>query len=274
MSPVIKTVQQGELTLEYYIFGNGEETVICLHGHGRSAHDFEFIQSPKRKVIALHLFYHGASYFPEERIEHAPLELKEFIDLIHLLLVKENVSKFHLFAFSQGGRFSLCLLPVIWEKILTITLISPDGMDNYSFYNWSSRRKWARLLFKRWEKDPKKLKHISKIAVKIGLMRPKVRTFVNEFSSNKEAFRRASLTWRAFRILQPNPAEIGQTIRKHRIPFIIIMGTYDQVIRPKQAYAFEKKCGLNNCVVEVSNGHNFFKTSSINKFKYLLPFMD
>lgn len=274
MLPKIKTIQVDELILEYYIYGQGAVNVICLHGHGRTVHDFEFITSPSRRVIAIHLFYHGNSYFPEDRIEKKPLQSSEFLNIFNKLLIEESIDKFHLFAFSQGGRFSLCILLVFWKYILTLTLISPDGMDNNSFYNWSSRRKLARMLFKRWENNPKKLKHLSTIAVKIGLMRPKVKSFVDEFSGNTNTFKRASLTWRAFREIQPDPELIGKTIKNHHIPFRIIMGSYDQVIRPKQAYAFEKKCGLTGHVIEIQNGHNFFKTSSINKFRHLLPFMD
>ena len=274
MEPIIRTITDGELTLEYYIFGSGSTDIICLHGHGRTANDFEFIASETRRVIAVHLFYHGHSTFPEDRIEKNPLRKEEFFRLFSILLEQESISEFHLFAFSQGGRFSLCLLPVYWKLILTITLISPDGMDNQSFYNWSSRRKWARLLFKRWENNPRKLKYISKLALRLGLMRPKVKSFVDEFSGNKASFKRASLTWRAFREIQPDPKLVGKTINEHSIPFKIIMGSYDQVIRPKQAYAFEKKCGLNGHVIEIKNGHNFFKPTSINKFRHLLPFMD
>lgn len=274
MDPIIKTIEHNNLILEYFIFGEGSTDVICLHGHGRTANDFEFIGSETRRVISIHLFYHGNSYFPEERIESKPLQAEEFIQLFKKLLKTELVKKFHLFAFSQGGRFSLSMLPFFWKNILSVTLISPDGMDNNSFYNWSSRRKLARMLFKSWENNPKKLKRLSQIAVKLGLMRPKVKSFVDDFTNSKVKFKRASLTWRAFREIQPDPKVIGEIIRDKHIPFRIIMGSYDQVIRPQQAYAFEKKCGISGHVVEIKNGHNFFKPTSINKFRHLLPFLD
>jgi pimeloyl-ACP methyl ester carboxylesterase len=267
-------VEINGLLLEYFVYGEGKTCVVCLHGHGRSADDFKFLESTERTVISIHLFYHGSSYFPVERIENAPLKAEEFNELFRRLLQLEQVNDFHLFAFSQGGRFSLCLLPEFSDRIRTLTLIAPDGMDNNSFYNWASRRKWARKLFIRWERNPDKLKYLSYLATKVGIMRPKVRTFVNEFSSNRDHFRRASLTWRGFRELKPDPELVGRIIRDRKIPFRIIMGTHDQVIRPKQAYDFIRRCGLNDVVKEVNNGHNFFKESSINKFIHLLPFMD
>lgn len=274
MNDISKTVKFGDLQLEYFVYGTGLETVICLHGHGRSANDFDFIASEKRRVISIHLFHHGNSIFPEERIEKKPLQTKEFIDLFQMLLEQESINDFHLFAFSQGGRFSLSLIPFYGKKIKTITLIAPDGMDNNSFYNWSSRQKWARLLFKQWEKDTSNLIRLSNIVTKVKLMRPKVKEFVHEFASDKQTFKRASLTWRSFRSIKPDNKAISKTIKENKIPFLIIMGTFDQVIRPQQAYRFAKDLGINNSVVEIENGHNFFKKTSIKKFAPLLPFLD
>jgi pimeloyl-ACP methyl ester carboxylesterase len=104
-------------------------------------------------------------------------------------------------------------------------------------------------------------------------MRPKVKAFVDEFSSNKESFTRASRTWRTFREMKPVIKDLSHTLKTYDIPFLIIMGSYDQVIRPKQAYRFAKRIDQVGCVREIPNGHHFFKTSSINKFLPLLPFL-
>ncbi len=273
MLPTVKTIYHGRLELAYYVYGQGEKTIICLHGHGRPPSDFEFVASENRSVISLQLFHHGNSTFPVDEIEANPLRIKEFKELFEILLKKEDVEYFHLFAFSQGGRFSLCMLPYFEKQIETVTLISPDGMDNYSFYNWSSRQKWARRLFQRLEKHPEKIVKYSSLAFKMKFMRPKVKAFVDEFSSNKESFTRASRTWRTFRELKPDEKAIKKTLKTHRIPFLIIMGSYDQVIRPKQAYRFAKRIDQVGCVREIPNGHHFFKSSSINKFLPLLPFL-
>lgn len=272
MKANVKIVQENSLQLEYYIYGDGTETIICFHGHGRPASDFEFLTQENRRVISIHLFFHGQSLFPENRIEKEPLKLSEFIHLFKLILVTENVQKFHLFAFSQGGRFSLCLTPIFGTQIETLTLIAPDGMDNYSFYNWSSRQRIARRLFTYLEQHPKKVLRYSTIATKLHLMRPKVKEFVHEFSSNPTTFKKASSTWRAFRLLLPDNLAIAKTLKERHIPLLIIMGKFDQVIRPKQAYRFAKKLGVSNCVIEIENGHNFFKKSAIARFEKLLPF--
>ncbi len=267
-----KIVKQNALQLEYFVFGQGDETIICFHGHGRSAFDFEFLIQENRRIISIHLFFHGNSLFPVNRIEKEPLKTIEFIELFKLILKEEKVNRFHLLAFSQGGRFTLCLTPFFGLQIQSLTLIAPDGMDNYSFYNWSSRQGLARKLFTYLEKKPHKVIRYSNLATKLKLMRPKVKEFVHEFASNPTTFRNASLTWRAFRLLLPNNDAISKTLKRNNIPLLIIMGKFDQVIRPKQAYRFAEKLGIENCVIEIENGHNFFKKTSISRFKDLLPY--
>jgi pimeloyl-ACP methyl ester carboxylesterase len=220
MSSSVKIVSKADLKLEYFISGSGEEIIICMHGHGRNASDFEFIAGDNRRVISIHLFHHGNSHFPIERIEQEPLKSNEFIALFKLILENESINQFHLFAFSQGGRFSLCLIPYFANKMKTITLISPDGMDNKSFYNWSSRRRWARNIFRYFEKDPSRLSTYSEIARRIGIMRPKVASFVSEFSSNQDSFIRASRTWRTFRSVKPDYKSTSINKLIHLLPFM------------------------------------------------------
>ena len=44
-----------QLKIEYLVFGSGKECILCMHGHGRSANDFEFLENKDRKVCARHL---------------------------------------------------------------------------------------------------------------------------------------------------------------------------------------------------------------------------
>lgn len=254
-----KIIQYQDLQLEYFVKGTGSQVIVCMHGHGRSAFDFEFLANEDRTLISIHLFHHGNSFFPEERIEENPLSSLEFKVIFELLMKAENLDKFHLLAYSQGGRFTLTILPFFPERILSVQLISPDGMDNDSFYNRTSRKKWARRLFKHWEDEPTRIIRFAAIAKSLKLMRPKVYSFVEKFASDKNTFKRASLTWRGFRMVQPDEKAISKTLQNNPIPFKIIMGTYDQVIRPLQAYAFVKRIHQENAVIEIACGHDFFR---------------
>ena len=253
-----KIINYQDLQLEYFVKGTGSEVIFCMHGHSKSPFDFEFLANENRTIISLHLFYHGNSHFPESRIEKNPLQVKEFKALIDVLLEKEKVDKFHMLAFSQGGRFVLSILPFYAPRIKSVQLISPDGMDNNSFYNRTSRKKWARKLFSSWESNPKSIMKYALLGKKLRLVRPKVYQFMENLTSDPETFQRASKTWRGFRLVQPNETEISKALTDYNIPFKIIMGKFDQVIRPPQAYAFAKRIYQENKVIEIECGHDFF----------------
>jgi pimeloyl-ACP methyl ester carboxylesterase len=268
-----KSVKFLDFKLSYQVFGEGNQTVICLHGHGRSSDDFHFLAQNNLRVISIDLFFHGESLAPKSRITRNPISWSEIQPIFEKLFIEEKIAQFHVLAFSQGGRFALLLLEYLPERIQSFTLLAPDGLNNKSFYNWSSRRSFFRSLFIRWQKKPEKLQKLANTAVKLKMMRPKVRDFVHHFSSDSETMKRAANTWMAFRKLQPNPIKTGEIIRTFPIELKIIMGKYDQVIRPIQAKIFLKNAGLPAEIIEIENGHDFFKPSSIEKFVDYLPFL-
>jgi pimeloyl-ACP methyl ester carboxylesterase len=269
---VINKVAFNQLEIEYKIFGNGNENIICFHGHGRNADDFKFLERSDRKIISINLFFHGNSYFPKERIESNPLKKAEVITLFQSILERENVSNFHLLAYSQGGKFALSIIPFYGEKIKTATLLSPDGLNNKTLFNWGSRRKMIRSIFQKMETNPSQFRTWSNVASKTGFINPKVKKFIDLFSQDSISLERASNCWRAFRNIQAKPEKIGITIRKEQINFNIIIGKYDKIIRLKDALSFTSKANLKNTILQIDNGHDFFKESSIKKYIHLLPF--
>jgi pimeloyl-ACP methyl ester carboxylesterase len=256
-------VHLGPVKIEYFTIGTGSETVVCLHGHGRSVSDFTFLSKENRRLILLVLPFHGKSHFPEERIEENPISTQEFNELFEKILDKENVSIFHFVAFSQGGRFVLSLIPYQKHKIKSVYLISPDGMDYHSFYNRKSRKKWARKLFTRWENNPERFIRWASFVNKLGFIRPKVYSFIQKFAADKETFKRASMTWRGFRNINADLRQIDESISAHHFPFFVIMGKYDQVIRTRQAVRFLEKLNRPESLIEIECGHDFFKEKNI-----------
>jgi pimeloyl-ACP methyl ester carboxylesterase len=260
-------VTNNELSLEYYTQGIGRHTLVCFHGHGRSVEDFYFLRSNNRKLILIVLPHHGKSQFPLDRIESQPLSISEFNSTFKKILEQEAVEHFHFIGFSQGGRFVLSLLPFYKDRLQSVQVISPDGMDPMSFYNRTSRMSLARLLFQKWEGSPKLFIKIAKLAYRIGLVRPKVFAFIELFAGNKDKFQRASRTWRGFRNIKPDFNAISSSLNSNKIYFKVIMGKYDQVIRTQQANQFLEQLGFPEALIEIECGHDFFKESNLFRLK-------
>lgn len=265
-----KIIESNGLTLEYFIFGKGDVDVLCLHGHGRTAHDFEFLQNSGRRVISLNLFFHGKSTINIDEFEGKYITNKDVHNLLKKLLKAEDISLFHWVGYSQGGRFILTTLPLLSNHIETVSLIAPDGLNDSNFYSWSQRRWWARKLFKRWTKRPGELRTITKALSKVRLISPKIVTFIKNHSADKAKFYIAYVTWAVFRKLRPDAALIGDVVREKNIPFRLIMGKYDKIIPLKSAEHFISKSGIEDSLIIVESGHDFFKPGKTSKFEKLL----
>lgn len=268
-----KEVKLGDFSISYQVFGAGNEGVLCLHGHSRSSSDFKFLESDSLKVVSIDLFLHHESKFPLHRIERNPVRWEELIPIFQLLIQTEFPAQFNVLAYSQGGRFALKLVETWPEKLSSFTLLAPDGLNNKSFYNVSSRVFVLRKLFRFWQKKPAHLKGIAGALSKAKLVRPKVKEFIDNFTSDKFIMERAANSWMGFRMIQPQPKKIGEIVRKNPIEWKIIMGKYDQVIRPLQAEIFQKRAGISVEISLVESGHDFFKPNAIERFKPLLPFV-
>ena len=258
-----KIIAKDDIQIEYYTRGSGSQNIICMHGHGRTVDDFIFLNDTDHKLILIVLPHHGNSKFPIEKIEKDPLSILEFNQLFEKILEIEAVKKFHFVAFSQGGRFILSLIPIQEQRIQSVHLISPDAMDNNSFYNRASRNMWTRKLFKSWEEDPQRFIKAASMAKRLGLVRPKVFAFIQKFAADKTSFKRASITWRGFRNIRPNSDELKKVIARNDWRFVIIMGKYDQVIRTRQAESFLKRINQLEALIEIECGHDFFRQENI-----------
>ncbi|PKR80694.1 hypothetical protein CW751_07950 [Brumimicrobium salinarum] len=107
----LRKVSHLDFDLFYEVYGDGDTSVLCFHGNGRTAEDFKFLQKDTRKIISIHLFLHDFSTFSPHRIEQDFITSKHVEKLLEKILIQEAVNNFHWVAYSQGGRFTLSALP-------------------------------------------------------------------------------------------------------------------------------------------------------------------
>lgn len=262
------------LSYESYGSVDAAQTLICFHGHGRSAEDFAYLHEHPLRIISIHLFFHHDSWFETQRIENNPIQFYEFKALFNKLLIQEGIDSFHLHAYSQGGRFALKLIEMMPKKILSLSLMAPDGLNRDTFYNNSSHSKICRLIFRTVANRPQLLKPICNTLKSINLIRPKVYDFLMLYATQEEKLMSAYHSWAGFREIIPTPRLIGQNIKRFEIPFKLIMGNYDEIIRVKQAELFLDKAQLEqHHLAKIDNGHHFFTESAKKKYQTYLLFI-
>lgn len=268
----IKYVEMDDIRLAYEVYGSGEISVLCFHGNGKNAKDFKFLETPQRKIISVHLFLHEYSTFDESRINEDLITAQHIQHLITMILDRENVNEFHWVAYSQGGRFTLSALPYFAERVRSMFLIAPDGMNDNNFYSWSQRQWWTRKLFHRWVNKPEELMSISKVLAKGRIIHPKIVDFLDFYTSDQDKFETAYETWCAFRKIRPSLEVIKNTLKKHDIDFNLINGKYDQIISLKSAIDFLQEIDQSSALIELPYGHDVFKPHIIEELFEIMKF--
>lgn len=272
MEERLEKVTLDDFELYYEVYGEGDTVVLCFHGNSRSAEDFKFLEQEDRKIISIHLFLHQHSTFSSTRIERGDVKVEHVDKLLEKILEKEHVNQFHWLAFSQGGRFTFALFPFYAERVLSLTLIAPDGLDDKNFYSWTQRNFFMRALFRFFLRHPNILLSSVKVLVKIRLLHPKLIEFMDFYTSDKEVLEMAYKTWSSFRNIRPDVPAIKKSLNKYKIPIRIIIGKHDQIIKAKTALKLLKKLDRADNLEVIPYGHNVFKPHIIPELKELLDY--
>lgn len=267
-----RSVTHKDMELSYRVYGNGDTVVLCFHGHGRGAEDFEFLKEKGRKIVSVDLFLHGESTFDQSRIYENLITSSDVEKLLEKLFEQESIEDFHWVAYSQGGRFTLSLFPRFRYRVKSLTLLAPDGLNDKNFYSWSQRQWWARSLFKRWVKRPNELMSITKALAKAKLIRPKIVDFLDYYTADRERLKLAHATWRGFRKLRPDNDSIRKALDETGIPFQLIVGKYDQIITVESAKGFLSDLNRGQQLVELPYGHDLFKPEIQKELYRLMDF--
>lgn len=260
-----KFISYEDLKLEYLDFGKGNETVICFHGHGKSAEDFIFLEEKGLRVISFNLFLHGNSTFSKERFSSRLITSRDVEKLLEKFLQHEKIDQFHIVAYSQGGRFVLSILPFIFKRVLSLHLLAVDGLNDKNFYSWSQRRWWARKLFKRWTKKPHELINIAMFLAKMKLIQPKIVDFLKYYAEDQDKLTLAFQTWASFRALRPDTEILRNTLTDKSKRFKLIMGKHDQIITVASGKKFLSEIDRPEALIVLDCGHDFYREDALKK---------
>lgn len=244
--------------VEFKIFGEGADTIICFHGFGRKADDFRVfipLLQKNQRMIALNLFAHGSSQFPEERIDKYPLLPEEWLEILEAFLKVHRVEKFHLLAYSMGGRIAMKTYELMPERITSMILIAPDGFKRNLLYRFASGTAIGKSIYRSIIDNPGWLFGLAKALNKTGLLSDKLHRFVHVHLDTKFKRQQVHDAWLIYRLFFSDLRELANAYKKHQFIPVLIFGKYDSVIRPRLAENFNLKTDSNFPVHILPAGH-------------------
>jgi pimeloyl-ACP methyl ester carboxylesterase len=244
--------------LEYGIFGSGNETILCFHGFGRKWEDFELFTSllkPNQRLVSINLFAHHGSVFPEERIDNQPLLLNEWDELLSAFLDELHVDRFHLLGYSMGGRICLVTMNLMPDRVKSVLLIATDGLKINAMYKFASGTVLGKYLYRKLIDNPKPLFWVADVLHKLKILHPKLHRFTHVHLDTREKRLLVHDAWLIYRNFFPDLHKTAAIIKGRPIPFHMIFGKYDSVIRPELGEKFCRILGDMKYMSVISSGH-------------------
>lgn len=158
-APEPATLEVDGKTLRYLKQGEGDETIVLLHGFGGDLENWMFVQpalAEKCTTLALDLPGHGGSTKSVEGVT----TIAGLADLVAKFMAALGVDKAHLVGHSLGGAVALKLALTQGDKVSSVSLLGSAGlgrdinMDYINGFMAASRRKELKPVLQNLVGDP------------------------------------------------------------------------------------------------------------------------
>lgn len=237
--------------IHYYKFGQGATDLICLHGYGKEAKDFLFLEKhicTQYTVYSIDLPFHGKTNWKQPLL----FTDKELLEIVDLIIGAKK--KFSILGYSMGGRIALHLLHDHPERLNKLMLIAPDGLNANIMYSLVTQTKAGNKIFSASMKNPGWIYKLMAGAKRFNLydkgMLQLAKHYLESESNRNLLYKR----WITMRRFKPDLKKVKQQSARHKIPVHIIFGDTDFVIPFKYG---NKLRGADNIQMKTIPGGHF-----------------
>jgi pimeloyl-ACP methyl ester carboxylesterase len=237
-----------------------------FHGFGQDNNSFQSLMtvlSPQYTAYVFDLYFHGQSTWAHS--EDA-LEKDHWKETLQQFFVENKIEKFSLAGYSLGGKFVFATLEAFPEKTQAIILLAPDGITQNFWYRLATFSQPSRKMFKSMVDHPERFQSVARMLFWCGLVKKGVLKFAEFQMNTREKRARVYYSWVVFRHLKFDLDKLAKIINRHKIPLTVVVGQYDQVIKPKSMEKLLNK--LDNYIFETPEvGHTGLIAASGSYFR-------
>ncbi len=242
-------------TIAYNIYGSGKKAVICLHGYAQTAGRWAMLEPHLRQqytLYAIDLPYHGKT-----RWQHIDtFTLSALLEIIQMIL-PAGTEKYHLLAYSMGGRIALRLLQEVPHMIEKAVLLAPDGLHRNPWYRFATHTVIGRKIFNQFKKNPKLIIIIGKRLRKQGILSDQLYNLTYYYIHDKEARYILYNRWISTRHFRPDLQLIRKAIAQYQIPVEMVFADQDKIIIADHGIEFMKGLEQQARIHMINTGHSF-----------------
>jgi pimeloyl-ACP methyl ester carboxylesterase len=241
--------------LHYIKAGTGKQTLLFFHGFGQDHTVYLPLVQTLAKNYSLYifdLFFHGQSTWAHNE---RTLEKAEWKTILGLFLQTHSIDSFSLVGYSMGGKFALATVESFPDLIQKVFLIAPDGVKTSFWYSMATYPFFLRKFFKSMITNYQRFEKLAMTLAKLKLADNGLIRFADYQMGTEEKRKRVYYSWVVFRHITFDIKRIASILNTNKIPMVIIVGQYDNVIRPENMKRFLSI--VNDAKLEiVDSGHS------------------
>jgi len=265
----VKFFHNNQLSVEYGVWGNGPNSLLCFHGFGRSYRDFiEFTEPLKNRytIYGINIFFHGKSEIGERNVDKNPISKAEFTEFFEKFIDSIGAEKVTLMGYSLGGRVSMRITELLPKRVQALYLFAPDGLVVNRWYAMLSHYKLGRTAFRFFIRNNTGFYSLLDFLNKAGLVSNRLREFVLNETSSQEKQWKVYRVWSFLRKSDPNLRKLSKKLKQENIPIKVFIGKYDKIIPLKNTKRL-KKLYPETEVFTVESGHALLTTRVMNEIQ-------
>ncbi|MBC7850743.1 MAG: alpha/beta hydrolase [Chitinophagaceae bacterium] len=243
----------------------GKHLLICFHGYGESADEFDFLQSyldSSFSILAFDMPHHGNTIWKDDKIN--AFEFTGLIDRVRTVHALNDV-RITFLGYSMGCRIALACFERKSADTKQLILLAPDGLK-INFWYWFATQTWfGNKIFFITISRPGWFLGILKASNALRLLNPSVYKFVLHFLDDEPMRRLLYLRWTSLSIFRPSINRIKNIIRKNNVSVHLIYGKYDRIILRSVGERFRK--GIeSNCTIDLlDTGHRVLQETHVHE---------
>lgn len=219
--------------LHYTTSGNGPDNLLMFPGFGQDSNSFSSLSkilSPQYTAYIVDLYFHGQSTWAHGE---TPLEKEHWKETLEKFFDEQKIESFNVAGYSLGAKFALATLEAFPKKTKSIILLAPDGIKTNFWYKLATYPWVFRRIFKGMIDHPERFQSVARVFHRWGIVNNGVLKFAEFQMNTTEKRARVYYSWVVFRHLKFDLDRLAGLINEHKIPVTVIVGQYDQVIKPK-----------------------------------------
>jgi pimeloyl-ACP methyl ester carboxylesterase len=255
LSETHRNITINHYSLNYTIWGGGENVMLCFHGFGLDHSSFKIVWESLKEthtIFSFDLPYHGKSQFPKNE---QTLKPKDWLELMKAFFDKEEIYQFEVMGYSMGGKYAMITAELFPDQIKHLHLIAPDGITTHFSYRFSTYPFFFRKLFKTQIKNPWFFKALVKTLRSLKIMNNYSLRFAE--SQMDTEFKRSQVyhSWVNLRHFLPSLKELANQINKRNTPTTFYLGKHDKVINAKEIKPLHQLLPKSELVI-LESGHS------------------